>query len=137
MKLILQRHPSANGCTHGDITRDDLPQCISLEDEIREIEGVPVEEWKIPGKTAIPAGTYDLKITWSNRFQKMMPQLMNVPGFEGIRIHPGNVATDTEGCILVGTSRSGESILHSRDAYTALLQALDASDHTIEIRNPS
>ncbi len=92
MKLILQREPSQNDATHGSITRDGIPQCVSLEDKIREIEGVPVEEWKIKGKTAIPAGIYDLRITWSNRFQKMMPQLMNVPGFEGIRIHPGNYA---------------------------------------------
>ncbi len=47
-----------------------------------------------------------------------------------------SVKDDTDGCILVGTSRSGDSIVHSRDAYTRLLESLDTSDHTIEVRNP-
>lgn len=136
MKLILRRRPSSNGATLGTLTIEGLYQCVTLEDEIREIEGVPVEEWKIAGKTAIPVGEYELKLTFSNRFQKIMPQLMNVPGFEGVRIHPGNTPEDTEGCILVGTKTAGASIVESRNAYAALLAKLDTSDHTIEIRNP-
>ena len=72
-----------------------------LEDQVREVVGEPVSEWKVPGKTAIPAGRYKVLITFSNRFQKLMPQLMDVPGFTGVRIHAGNTAADTEGCLLL------------------------------------
>lgn len=136
MKIIVQRSPSSNKCTHGVLSIGDKFQCVTLEDEIREIEGWPVEDWKAAGHSAIPAGTYELRMTFSNRFQKTMPQLMNVPGFEGIRIHTGNFASDTEGCVLLGTRAVGASIVESRGAYEAFLAILDTSDHTIEIRNP-
>ena len=74
----------------------------ALEDAVREIPGVPVSEWKIKGRTAIPGGSYDLVITYSNRFKRLMPLLVDVPGFEGVRIHAGNTHEDTEGCVLLG-----------------------------------
>lgn len=100
--------------------------CYTLEDRVREIPGKPVDEWKIPGVTAIPAGRYQIKKTWSNRFQLETLQLMDVPGFSGIRIHAGNTHKDSEGCILTGTGISDKSIngaqavIHSRDALAKL-----------------
>jgi hypothetical protein len=88
--------------------------CYGLEDAVREVPGVPVEEWKIPGKTAIPYGKYPLEITYSNRFKRDTMQVMDVPGFEGIRIHAGNVASESEGCLLVGTSMGQDRVNNSK-----------------------
>ena len=64
-----------------------------LEDKVRKRK-----EGKIAGETAIPYGTYPIKLTYSNKFQKIMPEIMNVPGFRGIRFHPGHDIQNTEGC---------------------------------------
>lgn len=98
--------------------------CWTLEDTERERAGVPVEVWKIPGATAIPRGRYKITITFSNRFQRMLPLLNNVPGFSGIRIHPGNTSEDTEGCILPGMNRDTDSVTQSRTAFTFLFNRL-------------
>ncbi len=141
MKLLLEREPSHLTCTLGSLYVNDEFECFTLEDVVREIPGVPVERWKIKGKTAIPAGTYKLDLTFSQRFQRMLPILIDVPGFEGVRIHTGNTDADTEGCILVGTQLAGaESITYSRAAFNALypklVDALGAGEVlTIEIRN--
>ncbi len=134
MSLILQRPPLAKGVTIGTLSIEDHFQCITLEDEVREVAGWPVEDWKVSGQSAIPVGTYKLKMTFSNRFQKTLPQLMDVPGFTGIRIHPGNTTADTEGCILVGTTAKGTAITESRNAFEALVAKLGNAEHTIEIR---
>jgi hypothetical protein len=141
MKLLLEREPSHLTCTLGSLYVNDEFECFTLEDVVREIPGVPVERWKIKGKTAIPAGTYKLGVTFSQRFQRMLPILHDVPGFDGVRIHTGNTDADTEGCILVGTQLAeAESITYSRAAFNALypklVDALGAGeDLTIEIRN--
>jgi hypothetical protein len=105
-------------------------ECFTLEDVVRPE--------KIAGETAIPAGTYEVEITPSKRFKRDLPLVMNVPGFEGIRIHPGNTAEDTEGCILVGTSKMPDSVGGSRKAFEVLFakirDALDAEELvTLEI----
>lgn len=91
--------------------------CFTLED--------PERNEKIYGKTAIPRGRYRVVITYSNRFKRRMPLLLDVPGFEAIRIHSGNKAVDTEGCILVGMTRSLNWISRSREAYSILFKMID------------
>ena len=105
-----------------------LQTFYTLEDKVREESGVPVCEWKIPGETAIPVGTYPLIIDMSNRFKKLMPHICNVDGFEGIRIHAGNTSEDTEGCVLLGwaVDKEGSAILQSRDAVTDFMQELES-----------
>lgn len=120
MELSLERQPSAGGCTHGDLYLDGKWHCYALEDEVREIPNVSVLDWKVPGATAIPFGRYGVVIDFSNRFHKLMPHVLNVPGFDGIRIHSGNTAADTEGCILVGLKRGLTDVEHSREAFDAL-----------------
>lgn len=126
MHVTIRRHLGSVGYTLGTLDIDGEPLCYTLEDQVRELPGLPPSAWKIKGQTAIPAGTYALIIDMSARFGRRMPHVLAVPGFEGIRIHPGNTAADTEGCILLGYGQAGASITRSRDAYAAFFARLDA-----------
>lgn len=106
-------------------------------------KGQPVSyaiEDKIPKQTAIPAGRYRLATTWSVRFQEKLPEVKNVPGFTGIRIHAGNGPEDTEGCILVGQGRTRGRLIGSRMALKQLMAAIDYHERRgpvfLEVRNP-
>lgn len=116
--LMLKRYLSNQQCTMGELFDPHGFVSYTLEDVVREVPGEPVEDWKIPHKTAIPAGKYRLLITYSMRFQRELPILLNVPGFAGVRIHAGNTAKDTDGCILLGLAKddSGCAVWHSREA---------------------
>jgi hypothetical protein len=110
--------------TEGVLYVDGAWECYTLEDAVRPT-GV-----KVPGETAIPYGRYRVRVTWSPRFKEQMPALDGVPGFEGIRIHPGNSARDTAGCILLGASNGSMAdgwISQSRVAYVRLLANLMAA----------
>jgi hypothetical protein len=103
--------------TIGELYVDGERECFTLEDRVREGP-------KVPGKTAIPEGTYAVIITQSARFKRELPLLLEVPGFTGIRIHPGNTAENTEGCILVGQTRGADWIGRSRAAFDPLFAKL-------------
>ena len=120
MKLQLIRDPSGAHATLGKLLVDGVMECWTLEDVVRSGP-------KVFGETAIPSGTYQVVVTFSQRFQQEMPLLKDVPGFEGIRIHPGNTDKDTHGCVLVGQSRSGELIGHSRTAYAILFPKIQSA----------
>lgn len=104
MNLTLNRitqpgHPR----TFGKLLAEDEHQlCYTLEDEVREIPGKPVSEWKIKGATAIPAGRYRVTLQDSPRFGRDTLTIHDVPGFDYIRMHAGNTEADTEGCPLLG-----------------------------------
>lgn len=121
-------------CTIGELYVNGAFRYFTLEDQIR-----PAGQ-KIKHQTAIPAGTYQVVMGWSNRFQRIMPRLVNVPMFEGILIHAGNDHEDTSGCILVGRRRGEGRILESRAAfgelYGILAEASKTEKITIEILNP-
>lgn len=129
MKLRLERIECEPAYTMGRLFVDGTFECWVLEDPVREGK-------KIAGVTAIPAGTYPVVLDFSNRFQKIMPHVLNVPGFEGIRIHAGNTTSDTDGCLLVGVKRLGATVQRSRDAYRGLFgrltRAIDAGE-TVEL----
>lgn len=135
MKLVLQRAPSSAHSTIGELSVDGRFECFTLEDVIRAT-GI-----KVPGQTCIPAGHYEIQLTMSQRFSRVLPLLVNVPMFEGIRIHPGNTDADTEGCILVGWGNGADQIMQSRDAFASLFSKLRGAEArgesiTIEVRNP-
>lgn len=104
MLLDLEREASTSNGTIGQLSADGVFLCWTLEpDEDR------------PQHPAIPAGTYAVVVTYSPRFGRQLP-LVEVPGRAGIRVHPGNTDEDTEGCILLGTARDGETVRNSRAA---------------------
>ena len=111
MNIEVVRAMCGATCTIGKMYVDGVETCYTLEDVVREE--------KIYGETAIPAGRYRVLVTFSNRFQRDLPLLVDVPNFTGIRIHPLNTAADTHGCLLVGVGVSphGDSIYGSRTAF--------------------
>lgn len=134
MNLRLIREPSVLGTTLGVLFVDGRFRCFSLEDEIADV--------KVPGRTCIPEGRYEVRLTWSPKFGKVLPELKNVPGFSGIRIHAGNTAKDTDGCILLGVQRSGVNLVQSRPAVEQLQADMElekAADRPIwiVIENPA
>lgn len=118
MILNLVRDTFTNKTSIGKLYIDGKFYCYTLEDVIRP-NGI-----KVYGETAIPKGTYPIVIDYSPKYKKNMTHILNVPGFEGIRIHPGNKAEDTEGCIIVGTSRSKDWVSGSVKAYKPLFDIL-------------
>lgn len=124
MKLLLERLQFDPDVTIGSLSIDGDFEAWICEDAVREVPGRPVSEWKVPGKTAIPFGIYSIDITLSARFKCDLPLLLAVPGFSGVRIHPGNTAADTEGCLLPGAMRLAKSVGQSRAAFAALFSKL-------------
>lgn len=120
MDMVLERLQLDPDVTIGSLSVDGDFECWVLEDTVREVPGQPVVSWKIPAKTAIPYGTYEVDVTFSNRFQRLLPILLLVAGFIGIRFHPGNYPADTEGCLLPGCDRMAKSVGRSRKAFDAL-----------------
>jgi Family of unknown function (DUF5675) len=117
----LHRTDYTKKSTVGAISLDGKHICYALEDTVRK----PGEK-KVFGETAIPAGRYQIVITKSERFSKLkgkdvfLPLLVGVPGFAGIRIHTGNRPEDSEGCLLVGSSKSADWVAGSKDAFAIL-----------------
>ena len=141
MKLTLKRIALRKTYTIGKLYIDDNYFCDTLEDTVRDLNKNGIfdnGEKKIKGKTAIPYGTYEIKWTYSPRFKKYTPQLMNVPSFEGIRIHSGNSSTDTEGCLLLGENKKVGMVLNSRATinkfYKIIKEACSKGKVTIEIK---
>ena len=116
MKLQLVRDTLTNESTIGKLYINDVFHCFTLEDKVRDE--------KIKNITAIPYGTYEVIINFSNRFKEQMPLLLNVPNYEGVRIHEGNYAKDTEGCVLVGSTKSVNMIGNSRVQFKKLMTEL-------------
>lgn len=115
MELILNRTTFSTESTIGTLSRDGIDICKILEDTDRHLESNPSA--KIYGKTAIPRGRYRIVATMSQRFARVLPLLLNVPGYEGVRIHPGNTPADTDGCLLPGLSSSVDFVASSRAAW--------------------
>jgi hypothetical protein len=128
MELTLNRIFLGSSATIGELLINDKHLCDTLEDRVRP------EGEKVYGKTAIPEGTYEVKLTHSPRFKKTLPEILNVPNFSGIRIHTGNSSKDTEGCILVGTwdGEKEDWVGNSRMAFDELMALLEEATNNKE-----
>jgi Family of unknown function (DUF5675) len=107
--------------TIGELYVNEEFHCYTLED-VERADGAQ----KVFGKTAIPKGRYKLIVNMSNRFKKEMPLLINVAGFDGVRIHAGNTAADTLGCVLVGKSKAANKIYNCGGVFTSLVDKIKA-----------
>lgn len=141
MKLTLNRIALRQTYTIGKLYIDGKYFCDTLEDTVRDTNKsgkFDNGEKKVKGKTAIPYGTYEIKWTYSPRFKKYTPQLMNVPSFEGIRIHSGNSSDHTDGCLLLGENKKVGMVLNSRATiakfYPIIKDACAKGEVTIEIK---
>lgn len=128
MQLKLNRIFKTNTFTIGELYINEKYVTDTIEDRVRP------EGEKVYGKTAIPEGTYEVKLTHSPRFKKILPEILNVPNFSGIRIHTGNSSKDTEGCILVGTwdGEKEDWVSDSKIAFNKLMSLLEEATNNKE-----
>ena len=121
MNVEVNRIFKASNYTIGELSVNNNYVCNTLEDKVR------ADGKKVYAETAIPTGTYTLVLSYSNRFKKVMPEILNVPNFSGIRIHCGNSSKDTEGCLLVGKwdGKTENWISDSKNSYNKLYPLLE------------
>jgi hypothetical protein len=129
MKLKLVRKYKCLNYTIGHLYINDKYFCDTLEDTVRTLKS---KEDKIPGKTAIPPGIYKIILNESPKFKRTLPRLIDVPFFNGILIHRGNRASDSEGCIIVGENTSKgivtNSTYYEKELVRILLEAQNNSE---------
>lgn len=127
-KMKLNRIYKGNTYTIGKLYIDGEYFCDTIEDKVRDIE----KEGKVWGETAIPYGIYKVEITYSYKFKRRLPILLDVPYFTGIRIHEGQTEKDSAGCIIVGENRVKGMVINSKKTLDKLMKILEGEDN-IEI----
>lgn len=125
MKIKVDRIYKGESYTIGKMYLNGEYFCDTLEDAIRPV--------KIPNETAIPAGTYKVEVTYSPRFKRNLPLLVDVPNYTGIRIHNGSNKDHTSGCILVGFNTAKGKLTDSRKISDQLTNLLKSLSEPIEI----
>lgn len=113
MKLTLKRIALKETYCIGKLYINDVYFCDTIEDTVRDNNKDGENELKIFGKTAIPYGTYQIIMNKSPKFQRVLPRLMNVKGFDGVLIHKGNTEIDSSGCIIVGENKIKGKVINS------------------------
>lgn len=137
MEILVKREYKKKDYTIGKMYINGEYFCDTLEDTDRGLTQImtlsEIKEVKEYGNTAIPTGRYEVAYTYSPRFKKHLPLLLNVPAFDGVRIHSGNTHKDTEGCILLGENKAVGKVLNSRktmDEFLRILKsAIEACEH--------
>lgn len=131
IQIKVERYAFLSTYTIGRMLINGKYFCDTLEDQVRDL----TSEKKVYSKTAIPAGKYEVRVTWSPKFKRNLPLLLGVPYFSGIRIHRGNKANDTSGCILVGENKVKGMVINSTGYELALTKILSGNYAIIEIIN--
>lgn len=128
MEILVKREYKKKDYTIGKMYINGEYFCDTLEDTDRGLTQImtlsEIKEVKEYGRTAIPIGRYQVAYTYSPRFKKHLPLLLQVPAFEGVRIHSGNTHKDTEGCILLGENKAVGKVLNSRKTMDEFLRIL-------------
>ena len=135
MELKIKRKAFEKDYTIGKLYIDGVAYCDTLEDCDRGLtQDMPLEEIKakkVYGKTAIPTGTYEIDMntispkfqarSWAKPYGGKLPRLLNVPGYEGVLLHPGSYSSDTSGCLLVGKNSIKGMVTESRKTFMDLM----------------
>lgn len=128
MEIQVNRIARKDGYTIGRMSLNGEYFCDTLEDTDRGLNSTMSSDEilakKIKGQTAIPTGKYDVLLTFSPRFKRVLPLLLNVPGYQYIRVHHGNRPDSTEGCLLVGENKAKGQVLNSRATLEKLMSVL-------------
>lgn len=128
MEIQVNRIARKEGYTIGRMSLYGEYFCDTLEDTDRGLNSsMQVDEIlakKVKAETAIPTGKYDVILTFSPRFKRLLPLLLNVPGYQYIRVHNGNRPYSTEGCLLVGENKAKGQVLNSRATLEKLMSVL-------------
>lgn len=134
LRLRIERAWKKDSYTVGRFFVNDVRFCESLEDKDRGLtdkwSAAAIKLSKVFGKTAIPAGTYRVILSqstkfwsrsWCQKYNGLVPEIIEVKGFTGVRIHPGNTAADTEGCPLLGDNKKKGMVVNSVKRYCELM----------------
>jgi hypothetical protein len=137
MKVLIERAWKKETYTIGRVYVDGKLFCNSMEDKDRGLRQsmteAEVSRMKVYGMTAIPTGKYVVKMTYSPKYKRNMPEVKDVKGFTGIRIHSGNTAEDSLGCILLGHNKQKGMILESRKTCAEFERMLVAAKGVCEL----
>lgn len=129
-KILLERDTFRDRFTLGTLYLSEKPIGFTCEDTDRYLEENGV---KIHGQTAIPRGRYQVVLSMSNRFKRIMPELLNVPDFTGVRIHAGNTHLDTDGCPLLGAVRTSDGVRDCKLVNEQLIEFLRHAESRKEL----
>ena len=116
MELLLERKYLKSNYTISNLSINGKFYCNVIEDVVRDFNKngtFDCGEFKISGHTAIPYGEYEIKVTYSPKFKRELPLLLDVKHFEGIRIHRGNTEKDSSGCLIPGENKKKGMVLNS------------------------
>lgn len=129
MELKLIRNKSNKEYTEGKFYIDGAYFCDTLEDKDRGLKQSmsvsEIKKLKVYGETCIPYGTYDVVLSYSPKFKKIMPEVLKVKGFTGIRIHNGSYTYHTYGCPLVGDKYKDGMLTNSKKTFAELMAKLE------------
>ena len=129
LNLKLERKWKKEKYTIGNLFINGVFFSNVLEDTTRglrqDMTPEEIQKIKIHGQTAIPSGRYEIRVTLSARFRRQLPILLNVPGYAGVRIHPGNNDANTEGCLLPGKNDRVGQVSNSRATMAALQKQIE------------
>ena len=131
MKLLLKRRYLGPTYTIGSLSIDGIYLCDTIEDKVRDTnkDGDLLDEGeeKVFGETAIPYGGYNIELSLSPKFKRILPMILDVKHFTGIRIHRGNTAKDSHGCILPGENKVKGKVINSTPYEIELVQRMEAA----------
>lgn len=135
MHIKIVREEYYETCTIGKLYIDGVYFCATLEDKDRGLTNDmslnEIIQKKVYGQTAIPTGIYKVILSISNKFKRILPEILNVPNWSGVRIHSGNTAADSLGCILVGNRLNESFIANSRNTEKKLIDILSSAKDEI------
>jgi hypothetical protein len=135
MKLLIERLYKKNTYTIGKLYIDGVYFCDTLEDKDRGLDdSMSLEDVlanKVYGETAIPYGTYQAEVSYSPKFKRDLLLIKNVKGFEGIRVHSGNLASDSMGCVLLGKNTHVGMLSESKKTLEAFMKKIEGEQDIV------